>query len=157
MQRVVDNMPAKRNNRERMLYLFVGVLVLGAAYIILLSTGIIEVDGSGFTIDGIEADTVVLRHEAAATGDNSVVYSMVTLTDPHTVRELLHIRNTALVRSTHKSRTNERYALFFYQEDEMVELWRIYTSGVTTFSNRSGTFIFADDDFDLRYIIGLLR
>jgi hypothetical protein len=149
-------MPAIKNSHERTLFLIVGALILGAVYVVLMSTGIIDVGGeSGFQADPIGADTVVVRHEASA-GQNSVVYSMVTLTGSGTVRNLVNIRNNALIRSTHRSKTNERYALYFYQEDELIEQWQIYTNGVTTFSTRHGTFTIVNDDFNLEDITGLL-
>lgn len=150
-------MPVKRNNRERILWLFVAVLILGAAYVVLLSTGIVSVgEGSVFFIGEVEADAVVVRREAPA-GNNAVVYSMVTLTDPDAVDKVLRIRNSVYVQSSGISKEKERYAVYFYKEDELMEHWLIDRNGLTTFSNRYGTFKIANENFDMEYITGLVE
>jgi hypothetical protein len=149
-------MPEKLRGRERTLILLVGVLILGAAYIVLMSVGIIQTDqNASFYADEIQADAVVLRHEAAA-GNNSVVYSMIMLTAPRTVEELVGIRNAALIRSSRKSNSRDRYALFFYKDDRLVEEWRVDKEGYTTFSTRSGSYVLVGD-IDIEYIASLVE
>ncbi|MCL2003118.1 MAG: hypothetical protein FWG72_03815 [Oscillospiraceae bacterium] len=149
-------MPEQRNSRERILILFVCVLVMSAAYVVLLSTGIVAVgEGSGFYMDGIDADAVVVRHEAAA-GNHAVVYHMVTLTNPPVVERLLHIRNTVFVQLSRQRGGTERYALYFYKDDEEVEQWHVSLNRTATFSTHRGTYEIVNEDFDLAYIAGLL-
>lgn len=134
------------------------VLVMGAAYVVFLSAGLIDPIGEGaaFPVDGIGADTVVLRYELAAGGKSAVVHDMVTLTDPSAVGRILSIHNAMLLKNTHRSIDKERYALYFYQNGELVERWHFDGKGLVDFSTRHGTYSVENDNFDMAYITGLV-
>ncbi|MDR0324641.1 MAG: hypothetical protein LBI19_00925 [Oscillospiraceae bacterium] len=151
-------MDAKKNSRERILLLLLCVLVLGAAYIVLLSVNIIAPIGEApvFGVEEIGADLVVLRHEFAAANRSAAVNRMVTVTDPSAVRKLLSIHNTMQIKSTSGTMDRERYALYFYQNDELVVRWHLDSNGITDFSTRHGDYSIENDDFDFAYIKGLL-
>lgn len=132
---------------------------MGAAYIVLLSTNVIRPVGfgQGYTVEEIHADTVVLRHEFGSGNDNAVVYDMVTITDSSTIKNILAIHDTMRVTESFRKMDRERYALYFYQKDELVELWRLDTKGLTSFTTRKGVYSVENDDFDFDYIKGLVK
>ncbi|MCL1806737.1 MAG: hypothetical protein FWG31_03440 [Oscillospiraceae bacterium] len=146
----------RNKSRERLLILFVCVLVLGAGYVVLLSTGIVEFDSSGLGIDPIEADTVELRYEYGVSDNRATVEGTVFITNQSTVNRILSMYNTARIKSTVKRIDNERYALYFYKDNTLVERWQIDMNGVSAFRTRNGTYTIANGSFDFDYIAGLL-
>ena len=131
---------------------------MGAAYVVFLSAGLISPLGEGavVSVDRIDADTVVLRYELAAGGKSAVVHDMVTLTDPSDVGRILSVHNAMLLKSTHRSVDKERYALYFYQNGELVERWHIDRKGMVDFSSRHGTYTVENENIDFSYITGLV-
>ena len=145
-------------SRERLLILFVCIVILGAAYVLLISVGFIDPpgDNSAAIIRVTDADSVVLQHEYAAGSNNAVVNAATSIADPQIITNILQLRNDMRLISVRGNLDKKRYALYFYHGDELVERWRVDWQGRVSFSGRHGVFTIENEDFDMEYIAGLL-
>ncbi|MDR0293353.1 MAG: hypothetical protein LBH95_04285 [Oscillospiraceae bacterium] len=146
-----------QKGKELVVWLFLGVFVFIAVYILFISGMAGSVVGASLGFEPVDADTVVLRREISdgSQSQRAVVEDMVTVTNQAAVKRLLSMRNAMRLKSTNKPLATNRYALYIYRNDELVERWYIDERGITAFSTFRGTYTIENGDFSFDYITGL--